>query len=1130
MKKTVDFGGFVLLKLPRMFIIMKTWIVILFVCSFNLNAEIFAQQERLDISMKGAPLAEVFRQIRQASNYAFVYDSDAIKQQSPVNVSVKGASIEQVLDLCLDGTGFSYVIEDNIVIIRAGQPARQQPVKVFRVSGVVTDVRKLPLPGVNIQLKESTQGVSTDVNGRYTFAFPEVSKPVLVFSFIGMRTREVVYAGEETLDIVLEEDAQSLADVVVTGIFNRRGESYTGSVRTITDVELKQFRGRNIFATLSNIDPAFNIIPNNDWGNDPNRLPEIQIRGAGSIPNINQLQDQTSVSLNTPLFILDGFETTQQRMMDLNDSEVKSIVLLKDGQATALYGSRGANGVVVITTKEPEPGHLRLTYSGFFNVNVPDLTSYHLLNARDKLELERLSNFYESDTKDAARNIGMQQYYNQVLAEVIRGVDTYWLSKPLRTGVDQNHNLRLEGGDQSFRYSLSAQLHDIQGVMKGSGRNVFNGGVDLSYKHTALLFRNSLQIGYTRWQESPYGNFSEYAKLNPYWTPYDDDGKLVQYFTPYNWDYMTQTGRYHNPYPNPMYNATLNTYDKSSTTTLTNNFSVEWIPVEWLIMRGGVGISGTVSDRDNFKPENHSDFSEYSDEDLIRKGSHDYSDGRAFRYTANFAANYSRLINGQHRVFVGLNTEMSQDKSRTYDFKVEGFPDEGIDFLAAGLQYPEGGSPGGGESTSRRVGFGISGNYTYMDRYLFDISYNTEGSSQFGTNRRFAPFFSLGVGWNLHHESFFNGALPFVDRWKWRATFGSTGSQQFNAYQALDTYRYYTNDRYKGWIGAYQVALGNKDLEWQKTDKYNVGFDLEIFNRRLMLTVDAYVEKTDNLLSSLELPYSNGFTEYTENIGKVENRGFELRATAWLLNDTKNRVAWSVTGNLAHNRDKITKLSEAMKAANEALAATLSSVPVKIVREGDSQNTIYVVRSLGIDPSTGEELYLNNEGEITYTWRSNYQVAYGNSQPKYRGNFSTFVRYKNLSLNASFGYLWGGQKYNSTLVDKVENADKIMNVDERVLKDRWIQPGDKTFFRRLNATMPVYYSSRFVQDESVFTCQNVNIAYELFGTPWLNRFGARSLTLSANTGELFYISTIRRERGIEYPFTRQFSMSMSVIF
>lgn len=201
-----------------------------------------------------------------------------------------------------------------------------------------------------------------------------------------------------------------------------------------------------------------------------------------------------------------------------------------------------------------------------------------------------------------------------------------------------------------------------------------------------------------------------------------------------------------------------------------------------------------------------------------------------------------------------------------------------------------------------------------------------------------------------------------------------------------------------------------------------------------------------------------------------------------------------------------------------------------VVREGASQTTIYVVRSLGIDPSTGKELYLNKDGEVTYIWRAQDRVAAGLDQPKFRGNFSTSFYYRNFTLGASFGYRFGGQLYNQTLIDKVENADRLFNVDERVYYDRWKQPGDRTFFRGINETLPVYASSRFVQDEKTLVLQNINLAYDFRNPQFLKRFGIQSLSLVANTGELFYLSSVRQERGLAYPFTRQFSMSLYATF
>lgn len=1129
------------MKKKRFYFFLTTILIVL----QTLCGTIYAQslQSKITFELKDQPLKAGLDQIGKLSGFRMAYSISSVSAYQHITLPKGERTVGATLDLLLSDTKLAYTInEDKILIIN--KPEEKNPPKTggvtvsvniqrdIQVTGIVMDMEMNPLTGVTVRLRNSNEAVFTDETGRFSLGIPQNStNPVLIFSFIGMKTREVQYAGKN-MEVILQNNVNELQDVIVTGIFTKQKNSYTGAVSVITDKELDMFKGRNIFTTLNNIDPSFNIIQNNNLGADPNRLPEIQIRGAGNLPDINQLQDQSSTALNTPLIILNGFEISLQRMMDLNQQEISSISILKDGSATALYGSRGANGIVVITTKDPEAGKLRLSLRSDLNLNLPDLNSYNLLNSRDKLELERISGFYESPTKDAAQNIALQQYYNQVLEQVARGVNTDWLAIPLQTGIEHAHHLKLEGGDRLFQYALSLQYKNQEGAMKGSGRETFNGGINLAYKHERLIFRNDLVVGYTKREESPYGSFSQYAILNPYWRPYDDNGKLVRFFTPYNRDYWTQTGLvgYVDAYPNPMYNATLNTYDKGDNTTISNNFSIEWRPLDELFFRGSVGITSAKDNSDNFKPADHSDFAGYANEDLFRKGSYAYSSGTNFNYAANFSVNYSRTLAGKHAVFAGVNVDITQNKYRNYNFLAEGFPDESIDFLGMALQYQKDGSPGGSESTIRRVGVVGNANYSFDNRYLADVSYRIDGASLYGSNRRFAPFWAAGIGWNLHYESFIKDNLKFIDRMKLRLSYGSTGSQNFAAYQSQSTYSYYTDDRYNMWMGAYQIALGNSNLEWQKRDKYNLGFELSLFNNRLMLEADIYKEKTSNLLSNLELPYSNGFTSYTENIGKLENNGFELMATAWLLRDTKRRLSWSVTGYIVHDKDKIVELSEALKAENERLSLEGGTSPNRIFREGDSQNTIYVVPSLGVDPSTGKEVFLNKDGQVTYTWNARDRIAAGNSQPKYRGNLSTMLRYKDFTLNISFGYRLGGQQYNQTLIDKVEKANKLMNVDQRVFSDRWKQPGDKTFFRGINDLSPVYASSRFVQDENTLTCQSLSLSYEIREQKWLKTIGAQYMSLTASTGELFYLSSIRRERGTDYPFTRQLLMSLSLMF
>ena len=264
-------------------------------------------------------------------------------------------------------------------------------------------------------------------------------------------------------------------------------------------------------------------------------------------------------------------------MMDLNEDEVESITLLKDASATAIYGSRGANGVIVIKRRAPQGGKLRVSYTGSLNMEVPDLSDYHLLNAADKLELERRAGYY--DSTDPTRDFKLKQKYSAILQNVVRGVNTDWMAKPLRTGIGQRHTFRLEGGDTSFRYAVNLQYNGVAGVMKKSARNSFNGGITLSYQHRDFLFTNDLSIGHTKSDDSPYGSFSDYTRLNPYWKPYDDEGNIIKLFD----NDVDFFGGFSNLPANPLYNATLHQKNSTAYTDITNNFAIEWRPVNGLI-------------------------------------------------------------------------------------------------------------------------------------------------------------------------------------------------------------------------------------------------------------------------------------------------------------------------------------------------------------------------------------------------------------------------------------------------------------------------------------------------------------------------------------------------------------------
>ena len=909
------------LTVPLKFLCRVVLLAIIGLSPLMLTAKsVPVEPQRVTLNLKNVTLAMLFDELKKQTTYKFFYNDTQVRDMKTFSVTASNETVESVLDRVFKDAKYTYQINGEQIVVVSKQkniPALEN----IQLKGKVVDSQRNPLPGVTVTIKGTSIGTSTDSDGRYSLGIPSMQNIVLVFSFVGMESQEVSYNGQDSINITMIEQVENLQDVVITGIFKKSKDTYTGAARVVSAKELKEFKGRNLISTLANIDPAFNIIANNDQGSNPNRLPEIQIRGANSLPNVNELQDNTSAELNTPLIILDGFETTLQRMMDLDDNEVETITILKDGSATALYGSRGANGVVVITTREPEAGKLRFYYKGEMNIETPDLSDYHVLNSRDKLRLEELSGYYHTTTLGPEWEIQLKEYYNAVLGNIAKGVDTDWLSIPLHTGVGHRHNLRIEGGDPSFRYSLSLQYNLTDGVMKGSKRENFNGEINLSYKTETLIFSNRLSIGLNYSKESPYGAFSDYVKLNPYWEPYDEDGRVRQYFEPYNWGYWANSSGVNSEkgVPNPLYDATLNTYNKSNYVNITNNFSIEWTPIQELTIRGALGITGQNNEMDIFKPASHSSFASYTGDDIARKGSYQYGTGKDFSYDATLTLNFRKLLADKHLIYAGFNIELYESTSRLYTFNVEGFTDESLDFISMALQYEKEGKPSGTESKSRRVSFVGTANYSYDNRYFVDFGFSADGSSQFGSSKHFAPFYSFGLGWNIHNEQFFRNN-PYLTRLKLRASYGVVGSQQFSSYQAMETYSYYVGDRYNIWMGAYQLALGNKNLEWQTTDKYNLGVETEFFNGRWNVDFDIYLQKTHSLLSSLELPYSNGFEEYTENIGGVENKGFELKTSVWLLRNTDKRLMWSVTGNLTHNKDKITKLSEAMKAANERLA------------------------------------------------------------------------------------------------------------------------------------------------------------------------------------------------------------------
>ena len=1094
-----------------------------FVLVFCMLVQTFAAVNAQTVTLKkqNASLEEIIWELKEQTKFVFLYSSADIATVKGIDIDMQNSQIDAILKKCLEGTDLQFVKENNAIIIRQANGKTAVPqVQSRKITGKVIDEDGNPLPGVAVLIEGTTIGVATDMDGKYDLTCPEMKDIVLKFSYIGMKPKSVVVGNKTVVDVTLESDSQEMDEVVVTGLLNRRKSGFAGTTTVISKQELAKVSTGNIFTTISTLDAGFKIEENNLDGSNPNKLPDFTIRGKGSFQN----------GSTAPIFILDGFEVTSQKVFDMDINRIESITLLKDASATILYGSRASNGVIVIETTAPKAGKLRVTYDFKPTIAIVDLTDYDLMNAREKLQYEKEAGLYTQEItpgyedNDRREQVELDKAYYNRYKNIVEGVNTYWLSQPVKNAFSHAHSLFVEGGADNVRYGIDASYNQNKGVMKESGRDRFGLGFSLIYRiKDKITIKNYISYAHTHAYNSPYGSFSQYAKLNPYERIYNDNVELIPKLS----DGDT----------NPLYDALLPNRNFTKDQEFSEQLSVDWFICDGLRLKGQMAIVKGETSGEIYKSPFSAEFlkTTYNSESRVQeylpiaeRGYLSMTDGASFSYDGNVTLNYNTLVNEKHIIYAGAGLEVTQNDNNSHGFIMTGFPDDRYSDPAFAIQYKKETKPSSSESKSRAIGFFANGNYSYDDRYFADVSVRIDGSSKFGADKKYAPFWSAGAGWNVHNEKFFKHTK--ISMLKLRYSYGVTGNQEFSAYQAKTMFQFNTDRLYNSGISAALMGYGNPDLEWQNQYQSNYGFDFGYAKDRIRLQFNYYQKKTEGMLTSVSVAPSLGLPSntFTSNLGKIQNKGVEVNLNAVLIRDQGKDFEWSVMLQAAHNKNKIMEISTALKNINEKNNQD-KTTPAAVYEEGESMSAIKAVPSLGIDPTTGQELFMKKDGTITYTWDATDKVICGDSEPKVFGNVGTNLYWKGWNLNMVFKYDLGADYYNSTLAERVEGANPRYNADRRVLNNRWKEPGQHALYKNIKEYTTTYISSRFVQKENTLQLTSLSLSYDL-NREWIRKFGLNTMRLSFYMNDVFRASTVKNERGLDYPFQRSFVFGLNIGF
>ncbi|MCC8173548.1 MAG: TonB-dependent receptor [Odoribacter sp.] len=537
---------------------------------------------------------------------------------------------------------------------------------------------------------------------------------------------------------------------------------------------------------------------------------------------------------------------------------------------------------------------------------------------------------------------------------------------------------------------------------------------------------------------------------------------------------------------NPLYNNSLNHLHTTKTTSFRNNFQAEWRPQDGLSIRGRISLFKSNDKTEIFKSPYHAD---YKDRIKTERGSYRKNTSDVFKYDGDVIVTHGRVFAEKHLLNAVGGWNFMSTKSIYDGFEVIGFPDDIIPNPAFSNQYPESTKASYNETVSRSTSFYLNANYGYDNRYLVDFSYRKDGSSVFGTNKRFTDTWAVGLAWNIHNEAFMGDWASLL---KLRGSVGNPGNQNFAAYNSYTTYVYNTNAQNLFGIGANIAAFGNPDLKWQKTMHYTIGADVVLFNEKLRLTTDIFRKVTDPLIIYIDVEPSTGRTQFVTNLGVQKTQGITFSAVYYPIYKPADRLTWSVSFMGQHRKEKYDKIGNKLESLNNKHKDNSSFVRYY---DGSSVSSIWAVRSAGIDPMSGREIYIKKDGSHTFDYKAEDIVKVGDALEKLGGTIGSNLFYKGFSVGVFLRYTWGADYFNRELYERIERIDinqvARYNQDKRALYDRWQKPGDVAKYRdikNLQGNDKDKMSDRYLQRQHTITGESISMGYDFRNHTWIKSF------------------------------------------